>query len=183
MPFPETRWPTAYGADMEPRAPLVLLDVDGVLNPARSTASGYRRRWVFPYGVAHRLLLNPRHGQVLIELAEATGAELVWASYWQDRANTWIAPRVGLPSLRYVPISTRWRRRARPSPGPWKARHVAAWIGQTPFVWLEDDPNVTDCLANERDLGQHLVVKVDPAVGLTQHHVEQARAWLGDLRR
>ena len=166
---------------IEPPAPLVLLDVDGVLNPARK-AWGYRRHWVFPYGMAHRLLLNPRHGQMLTELADATGAELVWASYWQDRANTWIAPRVGLPSLRYVPIPTRWTRLARPAPGPWKARHVAAWVGQTPFVWLEDDPNVTGCLAHEPDLGQHLVVKIDPALGLTQHHLEQARAWLGHLR-
>jgi hypothetical protein len=64
---------------MQPPAPLILVDVDGVLNPARSDAGGYRRCWVFPHGVAHRLLLNPRHGPMLTELAEAAGAELVWA--------------------------------------------------------------------------------------------------------
>jgi hypothetical protein len=41
---------------------------------------------------------------------------------------------------------------------------------------------VTGCLAQAPDLGQHLVVKIDPALGLTQHHLEQARAQLGHLR-
>ena len=100
---------------MELPGPLVLVDVDGVLNPARSHALGYRRHWVFPAGLAHRLLLNPSHGPMLTELAEAAGAELVWASYWRNRANTWVAPRVGLPSLRFVPIPPRLTSRAKAS--------------------------------------------------------------------
>jgi Swiss Army Knife RNA repair-like protein len=167
---------------MQPPTPLILVDVDGVLNPARADAGGYRRHWVFPHGLAHRLLLNPSHGQMLTELAEAAGAELVWASYWQNQANTWIAPRVGLPSLRFVPIPAPWRPRARSSLGQWKARHVAAWIGQTPFVWLEDDPGVPRQLAQQPGLERHLVVAIDPAIGLTHHHIAQARKWLDDLR-
>jgi hypothetical protein len=65
---------------MEQLAPLILVDVDGVLNPDKPGAGGYRRQWVFPMGVAHRLLLDPGHGRMLSELAEAAGAELVWAS-------------------------------------------------------------------------------------------------------
>lgn len=168
-------------------APLVLVDVDGVLNPAASHAAGYARHWVFPCGVAHRLLLNPQHGPMLAELAEVTGAELVWASYWKARANTWIAPRVGLPSLRFVPIPTRWgsgwRLQARQAPGRWKACAVAAWVGQRPFVWLEDDASVAGCLGEEPGLGRHLVVRVDPAIGLTGQHVAKARTWLTSLRR
>jgi hypothetical protein len=164
---------------MDASRPLVLVDVDGVLNPAASHSAGYRRQWVFPHGLCHRMLLNPQHGPMLIELAEATGAELVWATYWRSRANTWIAPRIGLPSLRFVPIPSRFRLRDRPAPGGWKARHVAAWIGQTPFVWLEDDLNVADCLAQEPDLGRHLVVRIDPAQGLTGQHLSAARAFLG----
>jgi hypothetical protein len=167
---------------MHPPTPLILVDVDGVLNPARSDAGGYRRHWAFPRGVAHRLLLNSSHGQMLTDLAEAADAELVWASYWQNQANTWIAPRIGLPSLRFVPIPTPWRPRARSSLGQWKARHVAAWIGQTPFVWLEDNPGVPRHLARQPGLGRHLVVAVDPAIGLTHQHIGRARMWLDDLR-
>src|ERR1700739_1296523 len=46
-------------------------------------------------GLAGCRLLSPLHGRMLTELANAGGAELVWATYWQNRANTWIAPRVG----------------------------------------------------------------------------------------
>ena len=166
---------------MEQPAPLILVDVDGVLNPSKPEAEGYRRHWVFPNGVPHRLLLHPMHGQMLSELAETTNAELVWASYWRNRANSWIAPRIGLPSMRYVPIPSRWRPRARSSLGEWKAAHVAAWIGQTPFVWFEDDPNVPSFLAQRHGLGRYLIVTVDPAAGLTHHHIQEAQTWLREL--
>jgi len=168
---------------MEPPRPLVLVDVDGVLNPARSHAPGYRGHWVFPGGLAYRLLLNPSHGPMLTELAEVADAELVWASYWRNRANTWVAPRVGLPSLRFVPIPRRWRSHTRSSLGSWKACHVAAWVGQRPFVWFEDDADAVTLIAGQQGLGRHMVVKVDPVIGLTGSHVEQARAWLDDLHR
>lgn len=173
----------AYGAGMEPCRPLVLVDVDGVLNPARSHAPGYRGHWVFPAGLAHRLWLNPSHGPMLTELAEAADAELVWATYWRNGANTWVGPRVGLPSLGFVPIPRRWRSHTRAPLGIWKACHVAAWVGQRPFVWFEDDADAVARLAEQPGLERHLVVKVDPVIGLTGSHVEQARAWLDDLRR
>jgi hypothetical protein len=113
---------------------------------------------------------------MLAELARETRAELVWATYWRNRANTWIAPRIGLPPLRFVPIATRVRSR-RSTLGQWKAEQVAAWIGHIPFVWLEDDPTIPGHLARQRGLGPHLVVTVDPTVGLTHDHVEQARVW------
>jgi len=58
--------------------PLVLVDVDGVLNPSRPSSTEYRRHWVFPGGLVHRLSLNPGHGAMLTDLASETGAELVW---------------------------------------------------------------------------------------------------------
>jgi len=167
---------------MEQPAPLILVDVDGVLNPSQPKAHGYRSHWVFPNGVPHRLWLHPMHGQMLSELAGAANADLVWASYWRDRANTWIAPRIGLPSIRVIPIRSYWRQSARSSLGEWKAAYVAAWIGQTPFVWFEDDPHVPRYLAQLHGLGRHLIVTVDPATGLTPRHIEQARIWLGELR-
>lgn len=157
--------------------PLVLLDVDGVLNP-QERSPGYQRYRATPDGVTYRLLLNPRHGPMLTGLAEATGTELVWASYWTDSANEWIGTRIGLPRLRSIPIPPR-------DPaytyGGWKAMHVAAWIGSRPFVWLEDEPDVPAALAGEAQLGPHLIVPVDSWKGLTDEHVGQARTWLEQL--
>jgi hypothetical protein len=158
--------------------PLVLLDVDGVLNPT-TRSPGYQRYRAAPSGETFRLLLNPRHGPLLTGLAETTGSELVWASFWTNAANEWIAPRVGLPSLRWIPIPPHADGF---SPGAWKARHVASWIGRRPFVWLEDEPDVPEVLAEGPPLGPHLIVPVDPSEGLTEAHVEQARGWLEQLR-
>lgn len=157
--------------------PLVLLDVDGVLNPLERSP-GYQRYRAVPDGTVFRLLLNPEHGPLLTGLAEATGAELVWASYWRDAANDWIAPRIGLPPLPSVPLPT-----LQPgfSYGVWKARHVAAWTGTRPFVWLEDEPDVADALARMSGLGPYHIVRVDPREGLTERHVASARAWLEQL--
>jgi HAD domain in Swiss Army Knife RNA repair proteins len=161
----------------------ILVDVDGVLNPARADSDEYQKHWVFPVGIPHRLLLNPAHGRMLTELAEATGAELMWASYWRNRANRWVAPRVGLPPLRHVPIPTRFRPRGRVAPAEWKARHVAEWMGRTPFVWLEDDPIIPELLADRPEPAPHLIVTTDPATGLACHHIERARTWLLELGR
>ena len=158
--------------------PLVLVDVDGVLNPLQRSP-GYQRYRATPNGITYRLLLNPRHGPMLTGLAEATGAELVWASYWTDSANDWIGPRVGLPPLRSIPIPPR---DPKFTYGGWKALHVAEWIGRRPFVWLEDELDVPDALAGGPRLGPHLIVSVDPQKGLTDDHVEQARGWLEQLR-
>jgi len=158
--------------------PLVLVDVDGVLNPLQRSP-GYQRYRATPNGITYRLLLNPRHGPMLTGLAEATGAELVWASYWTDSANDWIGPRVGLPPLRSIPIPPR---DPKFTYGGWKALHVAEWIGERPFVWLEDEPDVPGALAGGPTLGPHLVVSVDPQEGLTGDHLEQARGWLEQLR-
>ncbi|MCO5996452.1 HAD domain-containing protein [Actinoallomurus rhizosphaericola] len=160
--------------------PLVLLDVDGVLNPLQRSP-GYQRYRASPDGVVYRLLLNPLHGPLLTGLAADTGAEIVWASYWRDAANDWISPRIGLPStLRYVPIP---RHDPEFSLGAWKARHVAAWVGERPFVWLEDEPDVPEALAGAGGLGPHLIVPVDPLHGLAEDHVDQARTWLEQLVR
>jgi hypothetical protein len=53
--------------------PLVLLDVEGVLNPL-NRSPGYQRYRAPPNGITHRILLNPRHGPLLTGLADRTGA-------------------------------------------------------------------------------------------------------------
>jgi hypothetical protein len=165
---------------MADRHAAVLLDVDGVLNPARRAHRGYRRHRVCPDGLTFQLWLNTGHGQLLRRLIADTRAELVWASYWCGKANDWIGPRLGLPPLPHVPIPQR-PHGSELSLGAWKARHVALWAQARPFVWFEDEPDVTECLLTEQDLGEHLLVAVDPLVGLTEDHLDQARAWLGRL--
>jgi hypothetical protein len=165
---------------MADRPAAVLLDVDGVLNPVRRAHRGYRRHRASPQGVTFKLWLDMSHGRLLRRLIAETGAELVWASYWCDHANDWIGPRVGLPHLPHVPIPDRPADSGL-SLGAWKARQVALWAGHRPFVWFEDEPDVNDCLMTEQGIGEHLLVSVDPLVGLTEEHVDRARDWLTGL--
>jgi hypothetical protein len=166
----------AYGPVMG--SPLVLLDVDGVLNPFERPHRGFKRHRCSPNGITYKLWLNARHGRLLLDLVESAGAELAWASYWCEHANTWIAPRIGLPELPFVPIPRFPGLAADATLGTWKARHVAAWAEGRPFVWFEDEPDVLDSLAALPGIGDHLLVAVDPRTGLTEDHIEQAARWL-----
>jgi hypothetical protein len=58
---------------------------------------------------------------------------------------------------------------------------VAAWVGQRRFVWFDDHLEMARCLDRHVGLGEHLVVTVDPATGLTPEHVAIAHAFLTGL--
>ncbi|NRQ32348.1 hypothetical protein HII36_10930 [Nonomuraea sp. NN258] len=71
-----------------PGRPLVFLDVDGPLLPFGED----------PRGASPATPPTPEVGR---RLAALPGA-LVWATTWEERANTDLAPRLGLPRLPVV---------------------------------------------------------------------------------
>ncbi|MCK2214852.1 HAD domain-containing protein [Actinomadura sp. ATCC 31491] len=159
--------------------PLLLLDVDGVLNPIGRPAPGYRQFRCLIDDETYVVHLDPRHGPRLLGLAAATGAELVWATTWEHHANDWIAPRIGLPSLPVIGVNA--------AAGPvsehgemFKTPHVAAYAGRRPFVWFDDQVWAEDeeYLRVHQGLGDFLLVHVDPARGLTSRHLGMAHEWL-----
>ncbi|RFU37514.1 hypothetical protein DZF91_32520 [Actinomadura logoneensis] len=156
----------------------MLVDIDGVLNPLRRPHRRFRRHRVAPDGHALNVWLDVRHGRMLRDLAADTGAELVWATYWRDEANVWIGPRLGLPELPFVPVPPFPGIEEGGTFGSWKARHVAAWTRDRPFVWFEDEPDAAASLAAEPGVGDHLLVGVDPVRGLTEAHIASAATWL-----
>ncbi|NUP78109.1 MAG: hypothetical protein HOV96_11260, partial [Nonomuraea sp.] len=122
--------------------------------------------------------LNPGHGRRLLDLALATGSELVWATTWEHHANDWIAPRIGLPSL---PVITLARDRARSEHGEmFKTPHIAEYAGRRPFVWFDDQVWAEDeeYLRVGQGLTDFLLIHVDPRRGLTREHLGMAHEWL-----
>lgn len=89
------------GVTASVQRPLLYLDVDGPLLPFG--AAEYPNHGTDPEACdvdANPLLarLDPGHGPRLLRLP----CDLVWATAWMQEANTYIAPRLGLPDLPVV---------------------------------------------------------------------------------
>lgn len=164
------------------RKPLLLLDVDGPLNPfaAKPTQrpDGYETHRLTPAGWREplRVWLNPTHGPMLLKLADTV--ELVWATTWTDQANTLIGPRIGLPELPVIPVmQPSWKDRG---PHIWKMAAVRAYVGDRPFAWFDDDFTKADlawaeeCTAAGSPI---LLLPINPSVGIVQADVDRVADW------
>ena len=155
--------------------PLILIDVDGVLNPFYADEMPEpwtKNRITVNDGRTFTVFLNPEHGPKLLALAEETGAELAWGSIWKDQANDHIGPRIGLPRLPFAPM---------PFHGSGtKARSFVPWTDGRPFVWFDDDCIALDTAVQmvDRVKQPFLPVLINPATGLTDRHLSEARSWL-----
>lgn len=162
--------------------PLVLLDVDGVVNLGQFMSSARRSRlhrsegwysgraadWDDPY--AERIVLNRRWGPMLRSL-EDDGAELAWATAWNEAANWHISPLLGLGEL---PVA--------PAMDGRKAETVVPWTQGRPWAWLEDREFELEDASALTGGTPHLPVLVDPQEGLGGGHVELVRKWIVSLR-
>ena len=160
--------------------PLLLIDVDGVLNPFTAQ--------VVPEGFSeHRLngmrvLLSARHGIWLRELSAEF--DLTWATTWEEDANTVIAPLLGLSELPYIRFSP-------PDPTyegyTLKLPDVIAFVGDRPLAWVDDDLSADVRYWSHwrrTQLGiPTLLVDVYPRLGLGELHVERLREFARDVRR
>jgi hypothetical protein len=151
--------------------PLLLLDFDGPLNPCRAQAIpvGYERHEIVEGAKTWVVLLNPRHGVELNALAKVF--DLVWATSWEHGANRLLAPRLGLPELPVIA----WPARTPVRQGSWKTAYVAEWVGERPFVWVDDEVGRDDRLFFGGD--HQLVHGVDARTGLTAADFAAIRAW------
>lgn len=161
--------------------PLLLLDIDGPLNPfaARPDArqagitehkfrlSDCSRRKPL------RMWLNPRHGPELLALAARTGLEMAWATTWEHQANTMIGPAIGLPPLSVITFAG--------ASSAWKYPAVARYAYERPLAWLDDDfdlyPVPRDAFLAKRAHLPTELIPVNPREGLSAEHLATIETW------
>lgn len=185
--------------------PVLLLDVDGVLNllpgwgkqKVRVTRDHRMERlWLDepsltdpdkPLSMQIRI---PLDAPALVEqLAEHF--DIHWFTMWNEDARNVFAPLAGLPD--FPMLRADWNLgldvfdALTPRPNTTLRREV--WVGKTPlieghlgtrpWVWIDDDATRTDdwWLAKYAAVGEHLIIPVKPHEGLTQHTVDKAIAW------
>lgn len=171
-------------ASEDQEKPLILLDVDGV---TRFSATFARPGCPVPAdmepgeipagfnGETATVYTRPPIGSLLSALAQETGAELAWATRWNDDANRCIAPLLGLPELLVLPTVG----------GRLKASDIMAAIGRRPAVWFDDQPHELEMAAQiARTVGVPFrAVWVDPDECLLPIHLARARRWLAALKK
>jgi len=169
--------------------PLLLIDVDGPLNPYAAKPSrrpdGYQTHrmrptgWEQPWQKPLRVWLNPAHGPAL----RALPFDLVWCTTWAAEANEWIAPHIGLPSLPVI----EWpdgAQRLRADGVFWKTERVVEWAAGRPFAWVDDDFTDLDreFVAASHD-GPALLHWVSPREGLLEPDFAALAAWAEALEQ
>ena len=167
--------------------PVLLLDVDGVLNAVRrDLPAGWRR------GTFHGYVLSwdPTVVMRLRELHESGRVELQWLTTWTEMADRLLAEPLGLPRG----LRTHDREEVLPTgfggplggaSGWWKltaARAVAEAEPDRRIVWIDDDladqaGDTSEWLAAN---GQVLVVAPDYRTGLTHAELDRVEAWLAE---
>lgn len=150
------------GAEDRTGRPLLLLDVDGVLNPlANRPPPGFFVQWIDGYEVA----ISDRHRQWLSELAQSF--ELRWATTWEDSANESIGPLLGLPELPVV------RFVAERTGDTWKLEAVQAVVGNRALVWIDDELFLDAYEWARTRQAPTLLIRPSSSVGLTSNHFDQ----------
>jgi hypothetical protein len=158
--------------------PLLLIDVDGVISlfgfdwsdppPGRPTTVDGLPHWI-----------SDAAGPLLTRLGAVF--EPVWCTGWEDRAPEHLPHLLGLEGSAYPHLVF--------GPGPaaedrhWKLAAIDAYAGpHRPVAWVDDAFDETcDAWAASRP-GPTLLVRTDPAVGLTEAHAARLAAWAEEVR-
>jgi HAD domain in Swiss Army Knife RNA repair proteins len=148
--------------------PILLLDVDGVLNPFPSTPDGYMEYRFFE-GDDEPVRLNLDHASWLQHLAARF--DIAWASSWGHTANELISPLFGLSSLPVIPLP----------PTPFdpreKVQPIAAFTRERPAAWVDDIITEEARVWAAERAHATLLIEVNSSTGLTFEIVEHLLAW------
>jgi hypothetical protein len=164
---------------IEAPRPLLLMDVDGVLNPYPECPEGFTEYDFFPED-EEPVRLAAIHREWLHELAEIF--TMVWATGWGPDANRLLCPHFGLPELPVisfppVPVDPAAKVESIAAFAAAKVPAIADFATQHAVAWVDDV--VTPEARRWAQARSHptLLVEVDHRIGLTRDDVELLLAW------
>lgn len=157
--------------------PVLFVDVDGVIS-----LFGFARDADFP-GALHSVdgilhCIATECGERLRRLDEHF--ELVWATGWEEKANEHLPLILELP-FKQLPSLT-FDGRAVFGTAHWKLEAIEQYAGDRPAAWIDDNLDERcERWAAGRD-APTLLVRTEPATGMSDEHVEQLLQWAEEHR-
>jgi len=156
---------------------LVILDIDGVLNPyyaSENNPAGFSGVTLKDnYYVYLNLDLQTDYLKRISELST-----IVWGSAWEKLSNHLSEP-LGMSELEWIPIS-----RTNVGLGTWKIKSIQKWLDNNEqkfdkIVWLDDELE-QDAFDWANESGNMLCIAPDKEIGLTKKDYEEIIDFLSD---
>lgn len=163
----------------------LLIDVDGVLNVDVSNSVGKK------LGLTRTRVNSIGSGwNYTLQLQRWLGAAVrehpvlapAWATTWFREVDLWGHPApisrvAGFPAgLPFVDLGYYVD-----DPRASKVDGIIEFVGDDPFVWLDDDPHRDDVARLAALPNENLFVHTDPNVGVTQEQFNKAVTWTNSL--
>lgn len=168
--------------------PLILLDIDGVVN-----AAGRKTRYwkdaktipsleaLYPDGSSKKfqIMYSPTVVKAINRWSEI--AEIKWLTSWDERADTYFGPALGIKKLGV----------GRPSEDVFKLDAVVDWAKANPdraIIWIDDQLSNFKCEHEMNPVYDEFIFKrkntvlVSPVNGLIREHIEFVDRILADRR-
>jgi hypothetical protein len=147
------------------RRPILFVDVDGVIS-----LFGFKPG--IPPGAFHHIdgivhCIGHDAGDRLCRLAERF--ELVWATGWEEKANEYLPPMLGLEQ-RELPVLT-FDGRAVFGSAHWKVDAIDRYAGSRPAAWIDDNLDDSCWAWAAMREAPTLLIETQAAVGITEQDV------------
>lgn len=155
----------------------IIYDIDGVFNPFMATDLLERNFVRYSKGWISWDLDLVNHAAWVRELEDYS--DIVWGSTWEEESNS-LAGWFHLKKVEYPHIDMSYG--AGSSYQTWKLPAISNWIlnnvsAEQKVVWVEDEV-YDDAETWVAQFPNILLVKTDPAVGLTLEQVESIKSFL-----
>lgn len=160
--------------------PILLLDVDGVLNAVTDEPPKTWTDWRITDCNGYPIHHSPEMGRQIAAL----DADIVWLTTWglSDLANQWVGALFDWPEYPTLGMGG-----SRFAPGWWKSFVAEEYLRTQPgrpFIWIDDDLSWSINNGDVPWLGPDgcLLISPDTRTGLMPEAIAHIRAWIAGLR-